>query len=121
VAGFFCLACAYDALMGMKVAKITYHLERARYWRAPGATIGKSTGPQPEVLAARHEGKAAEYLAAGLREYARRAQTVGARTQRRRRRRLAGNGPGRGKRSADGWVTTGGRGAGWTRKTENAE
>jgi hypothetical protein len=107
--------------MGMKVAKITYHLERARYWRSPGATIGNSTGPQPEVLAARHEGKAAEYLAAGLREYAGRSQKPASVYMRAWNKRRYAGGPGRGKRSADGWTTTGGRGAGWSRKTEIPE
>jgi hypothetical protein len=105
----------------MKVAKITYHLERARYWRAPGATIGNSTGPQPEVLAARHEGKAAQYLAAGLREYAGRSQTPVAIRQRAWTRRRYAGGPGRGHQAGSTWVTTGGRGAGWSRKTEIPE
>jgi hypothetical protein len=106
--------------MGMKVAKITYHLERARYWRDNPARV-RVTGADPADLAARHEGKAAEYLAAGLREYANRSQKPASVYMRAWNKRRYAGGPGRGKRSADGWVTTGGRGAGWTRKTEIPE
>jgi hypothetical protein len=68
-----------------------------------------------------HDDKAGAYLADGLREYAGRSQKPASVYMRAWNKRRYAGGPGRGKHSADGWVTTGGRGAGWTRKTENAE
>ena len=76
--------------MGMKLAKILYHLERAHVARGnipTGPPGGK--GPDPRALAERHESKAAQYLADGLLEHSQLAQTPGARRARLWRRRHA--------------------------------
>jgi len=97
----------------MRLKQIEYHLQRAAHFRSLAQT--RDPGPgyivNPALAIARaqmHEGRAAEYLAAGLRERAGLAQTRGARVQRalRRRRaaagiydrRRAGAGKGRGRR-----------------------
>ena len=112
----------------MRIKSIEYHLGRAAHFRRLAA-LPEKLGPGypgPEAAArkaAQHEEQAAAYLAAGLREYGARAQTAGAREQRKRRRRRrvdprtdpAMAGKGRGRRSGDGWVWLG-RGKGFARK-----
>jgi hypothetical protein len=112
--------------MGMKLVKITYHLERAAAARADHdagrpVNLGSLRYGSHLDRAAMHDDKAGQYLAAGLREYARLSQTPGAIRQRAWTRRRYAGGPGPGHQAGSTWVTTGGRGAGWTRKTENAE
>jgi hypothetical protein len=80
----------------MKLYKIRYHLERAAIARArleAGEIRPGGRGPSFEVLAERHEQKAADYLAEGLREYAGRVQTPQARAARAWRRRQRGIDP----------------------------
>jgi hypothetical protein len=77
----------------MKLKQILYHLERASAAHADdeaGLPVSRGALRYGTHLerAAMHEEKAAAYLAEGLREYASRAQTQGAREQRRRRARL---------------------------------
>lgn len=101
---FFRLAGLYDACMGMKLAKIQYHLERAAIARADDAAgrpvnIGAHAWGKTHLARAEyHESLAAGYLVAGLQEYARRADNPAARRARAWRRRQQ-PGPGRGVRN----------------------
>jgi hypothetical protein len=95
----------------MKIQTIAYHLERAAIARADakaGRMIGRHGPASHLARAARHDDKAAAYLAEGLAKYAARAMTKGARDQRRLRRRRGGTGPGRGHKGASGYVSAGG-------------
>jgi hypothetical protein len=119
--GFFRLAGLYDAPMGMKTAKICYHLERAAHFQRladlPGRPGPGYAGPDISARRARqHQERAAELLADGLREYAQLSDDRAAAYARRWRRRQA-CGPGRGRRKADGWISLG-RGKGFARKND---
>jgi hypothetical protein len=115
--------------MGMKLARINYHWDRAAAARvddAAGRPVNQGAKRYGTHLerAAMHEEHAMTLIMLGLQEYAGRAQTRGARTQRRRRRRLArleaGTRPGRGLKAADGWVSPGGQGSGFSRRPDDS-
>jgi hypothetical protein len=112
--------------MGMKLVKITYHLERAAAARADhdaGRPVNSGSRRYGSHLdrAAMHDDKAGAYLAAGLREYAGRSQKPASVYMRGWNKRRYAGGPGRGHQAGSTWTTTGGRGAGWSRKTEIPE
>ena len=101
--------------MGMKLAKITYHLERAAIARADhaaGRPVNQGSLRYGSHLdrAAMHEDLAAGYLVDGLQQYARLADNPNARWARRNNKRIHAGGPGRGRKAAHGWVSLGGRG-----------
>ena len=103
--------------MGMKMARITYHLDRARAARAdPRERTAGRRGARLVDIAARHEADAARLILEGLADYANLADNANARYQRRRTKRVHAGGPGRGHRRGSGWVAPGGRGGGFVRE-----
>ena len=101
--------------MGMKLAKIRYHLERAAIARADHAAgrpvnMGSLRYGSHLDRAAMHDDRAAEYLADGLRQYASLSTVKRSVYQRNFVRKKYAGGPGRGHRGPSGYVSAGGKG-----------